>query len=99
MYVPALGNENYKTGGMQLKKQKDKNDRGWNQIVGKPGTLRMTVKNVCPECSRSALYAVSQNWRPKQNLLVLPGTKNPYIKTTLVIRNGVQAVTASLKYV
>ena len=25
--------------------------------------------------------------------------KNPYIKTTLVIRNGVQAATASLKFV
>ena len=48
----------------------------------KPGTLRMTVKNVCPKCSRSALYAVSQNCRPKQDLLVLPGPKNPYINTT-----------------
>ena len=96
---PLSGTKIKKREGMQLKKQKDKNDRRWNQIVGKPGTLRMTVKNVCPECSRSALYAVSQNWRPKQNLLVLPGTKNPYIKTTLVIRNGVQAATASLKFV
>ena len=32
MSVPALGNEKYKTGGMQLKKKKEKNDRGWNQI-------------------------------------------------------------------
>ena len=59
----------------------------------------MTVKNVCPKCSRSALYAVSQNWRPKQDLLVLPGPKKPLYKYNLVIRAGVQAVTASLKFV
>ena len=82
MSVPALGKENLKKGeGMQLQKQKDKNDRRWNQILGKPGTLRMTVKNVCPAWSRSALYAVRQNWRRKQDLLVLPGPKISYIKT------------------
>ena len=52
-----------------------------------------------PESSRSALYAVSQNQRPKQVLLVLPGPKIPLYKNNLVIRTGVQAVTASLTFV
>ena len=73
---PLSGTKIKKREGMQLKKQKDKNDRRWNQILGKPGTLRMTVKNVCPAWSRSALYAVRQNWRRKQDLLVLPAQKS-----------------------
>ena len=83
---------------MQLKKHKGKKDRRWNQIEGKPDSLRMTVKNVCPEYSRSALYAVSQNWRPKQDLLVLPGLKKPLYKKNLVICNGAQAATALFQF-
>ena len=80
MSVPALGNEKYKTGGMQLKKKKEKNDRGWNQI--NQALKEWQWKTFAPSV-HGPPYTLSVKTDDQNRICSFyPAQKNPYIKTT-----------------
>ena len=84
---------------MQLKKRRDKNDRRWNQIEGQTRHFKNDSEKRLPRVFTIRLIRCQSKLTTKTEFARFTWHKKPLYKNNLVIRNGVQAVTASLKYV